>query len=139
MTIGRSLASLGVAAALGVALATGGCATAGRQAQGTDVRRTEELLVASGFRRQSADTPEARAELDTVLPFSVVSRMRDGQLTYTYADPYVCRCLYVGTPEDYQTYTQLATDRRVKDSWSRQAEDENIGREWDLWAPWRWQ
>jgi hypothetical protein len=92
--------------------------------------------VASGFRRQAAGTPEAR--LDSVLPFAVVPRMRNGRLTYTYDDPYVCRCLYVGRPENYQAYEQLATDGRVEDSWSRQAEDDDIGTEWDLWAPWRW-
>jgi hypothetical protein len=64
---------------------------------------TEQLLLAAGFDKKVADTPEKLAHLETLTPARrIVARPRDGQLYYVYADPAVCKCLYVGTAEDYQ-------------------------------------
>jgi hypothetical protein len=35
------------------------------------------------------------------------ARTSDGELRYTFADPYKCRCLYIGGPKEYAAYQRL--------------------------------
>lgn len=136
MTRTRRLAL--VAIPILVALAAGGCATTGRQ----DAWSTEDLLVAAGFRQQPGDTSgtsEEPAGPGTRLPLSVVPRMRNGQLSYTYVDPYGCKCVYVGTPENYLTYTQLHSDAVTGATGPRAVDTAGMHRDLmdrDVWAPW---
>src|SRR5713101_4115697 len=81
-------------------------------------KRTEQLLANAGFHMKLADTPEERAN----------------QLYYVYADPDLCKCLYVGTSMQYERALQesFANDQLIA-----------IGEQlnalaWDLWAPWPW-
>ena len=37
-------------------------------------------------------------------PDKLVLRKRGGKTYYVYADPSICRCVYVGTPQAYQAY-----------------------------------
>jgi hypothetical protein len=78
------------------ALALSGCAQI--------VSDQEAGLAAAGFRPQPADTPERQAML-AQLPAHQFVRNRDRYaITYTYADPSVCHCLYVGTDLAYANY-----------------------------------
>ena len=71
----------------------------------------EHLLDAAGFRAEPADTPERQAMLAT-LPSQQFVRGADGDLvTYTYADPLVCNCLYIGTDVTYANYRHLVMER----------------------------
>jgi hypothetical protein len=71
----------------------------------------EGELAAAGFRAQPADTPERQALLAD-LPSQQFVRGANGDLiTYTYADPLVCHCLYVGTDGAYASYRRLARER----------------------------
>ena len=64
----------------------------------------------------------------------MVAHRRAGRLYYLYADPEVCKCLYVGTAEQYQ----LALEKR-RESDELVAMQEHLDYDtgtWDLWAPW---
>jgi hypothetical protein len=96
---------------------------------------TQQLLAGAGFQRQIADTPEKLAHLGTLTPARrLVAHRRDGQLYYVYADPAMCKCLYVGTPAQYQRVLEkrLASEQLV-------AQQELLNEDaviWALWAPW---
>jgi hypothetical protein len=95
--------------------------------------RTEQLLAANGFEMKLADTPEKLANLSTLTPRrTLIPQERDDRLYYVYADPDLCKCLYVGTSTQYERALQkgFASDQSIA-----------IGEElnalaWDLWAPW---
>ena|SRR2546426_2895860 len=97
------LASLTLAA---IVILTG-CATI-TQSQGRD---TGQLLAAAGFKMHLADTAETQQYLDAMPSYRLLSRTRDGAVEYTYADPTNCNCVYVGGPEEYAQYQDLAAQR----------------------------
>ena len=98
-------------------------------------QRTEQLLAAAGFEMKLADTPEKLANLSAVTPRrTLIPQERDNRLYYVYADPDLCKCLYVGTSMQYEQALQksYASDQSIA-----------VGQElnalvWDLWAPWPW-
>lgn len=97
---------------------------------------TEQLLTAAGFLRKVADTPEKLAHLETLTPArKLVAHARNGQLYYVYADPGVCKCLYVGTALQYQ----LALDKRLENEQLEAVHEHQLDDAaaiWGLWAPW---
>lgn len=93
---------------------------------------TEQLLAGAGFEKKVADTPEKLAYLRTVTPARrLVPHRRDGQLYYVYADPAMCKCLYVGTPVQYQRVLEkrLANEQLV-------AQQELLNDDAVIWALW---
>ena len=96
-------------------------------------KRTEQRLAAAGFEMKLADTPEKLANLNTLTPWrTLLSQERDNRLYYVYADPDLCKCLYVGTSLQYERALQesFANDQLIP-----------IGEQlnalaWDVWAPW---
>ncbi len=98
-------------------------------------KRTEQLLANAGFHMKLADTPEKLANLSTLTPRrTLIPQERDNQLYYVYADPDLCKCVYVGTSMQYERALQesFANDQLIA-----------IGEQlnalaWDLWAPWPW-
>jgi len=66
------------------------------------------MLRAAGFRVETADTSETLARLNAAPPHRLVPTMRDGRLVYIYADPDVCRCIYVGDASAYAAYQRRA-------------------------------
>lgn len=101
----RLLATL----AVGVVLVSTGCT---RQV----VEQKEDLLSAAGFRVKTANTPERRESLRSLPPHELVRDELDGREVWVYADPLVCNCLYVGTPEEYQRYQRLNVQQDIANS-----------------------
>ena len=66
--------------------------------------RTDSLFTISGFVPQIANTPAKLRHLRALPPDQLITRTRNGRTTYLYADPNICVCVYVGTPEAYQVY-----------------------------------
>ena len=64
----------------------------------------DNLFTAAGFTVRYADTPEKFAHLRRLPPDKLVIKQRGGKVYYVYADPNICRCAYVGTPEAYRAY-----------------------------------
>jgi len=98
---------------------------------------TEQLLTAAGFDKKVADTPERLAHLERLTPArKLVAHRRDGKLYYVYADPEMCKCLYVGTATQYQVALEkrLANEELV----AMQEHQEDDALLWALWAPWPW-
>ncbi len=86
------------------ALALSGC--------GTVVSHKEAQLDAAGFRATPADTAERQALL-TGLPAQKLMRVVDASGTsYTYADPLVCNCLYIGSDAAFSNYRRLMAASR---------------------------
>ena len=65
---------------------------------------TDNLLTLSGFVPRFADTPAKLAHLRRLPADRVVTRTVNGKTSYLYADPVMCRCIYVGSPQAWQTY-----------------------------------
>ena len=89
-------------------LATAGCAH-------EIIGRRESMLAAAGFRVQPASTPERVQSLQALPPNRFVVQEKDGKQVWLYADPVVCKCLYVGAPENYQAFHQLAFQQHLVD------------------------
>jgi hypothetical protein len=96
-------------------------------------QQTEQLLAAAGFEMKLADTPEKLANLSALTPRrTLIPQERDNRLYYVFADPDLCKCLYVGTAMQYQRALQASfvNDQSIA-----------IGQQlnalsWDLWVPW---
>jgi hypothetical protein len=117
-----------VVLALIIALPLAGCAAIQR----SEAKDTEQLLAAAGFQAKPADTPEKLADLRTMPLRELVSRSKDGNFVYTYADPDYCQCLYVGGPKEYSAYQRLAVEKKIAEAQREAAMD------WEMWGPWWW-
>jgi len=106
-----------------------GCATIRRH----EAAGTEQLLAAAGFEMRPADNPERQRDLTAMPPFKIVARNRDQGLTYTYADPDRCRCLYVGGPKEYSAHQRLLVEKQIAQErlWREQQQ-----MDWAVWGPW---
>jgi hypothetical protein len=106
-----------------------GCATIRRH----EAAGTEQLLAAAGFEMRPADNPERQGDLAAMPPFKIVARNRDQGVTYTYADPDRCRCLYVGGPKEYTAYQHLLVEKQIVQQrlWLEQQQ-----MDWAVWGPW---
>ena len=86
-----------------------GCATVHKN----QARGTEDLLVAAGFTKRVATTPEGQAKLNALQPLKMVRGIRNGEVIYVYPDPYNCKCAYVGGEQQYAEYKRLVMQRQV--------------------------
>jgi hypothetical protein len=87
----------------------GGCVTIQRY----QIRDTERMLAAAGFRMLPVDAPERQGAPRSAPTHQVVSRISDGTVQYRYVDPDECRCLYVGGREEYSRYERLRAQREA--------------------------
>ena len=77
-------------------------------------RDTEQMLVAAGFHMRPTDTIELQEDLRSIPPHRLVSRTKDGNVVYMYADPDNCHCVYVGGSKEYSEYERLWLERELK-------------------------
>ena len=77
-----------------------------------EVRDTERMLAAAGFMRL-ADTPELQEDLRSIPPYRIVSRTKDRNVVYMYADPDNCHCVYVGGNKEYSEYERRRVEREI--------------------------
>ncbi len=75
------------------------------------VRDKEQALLLSGFQRQAANTPERHAQLRSLPSHQFVRSVQGTQISYTWADPLVCNCLWVGSDQDYRKYWTVLASR----------------------------
>ena len=114
-----------------IAVFLAGCATF----KTNDARATEETLTAAGFQQMSADTPEKLAYLRKLTAQKMTVRQEKGRPYYLFADPDTCRCLYVGTQQQYQQYLALRRQQAVADEELLTTADREdaLGGVWGLW------
>src|SRR5580704_3336172 len=116
-----------------VLIALGGCAAM----QLHEAHDAEQVLSAAGFHMKLSDTPEKLANLRTLPPRKLVPTQRNGQLYYVYADPDVCKCLYIGTEAQYQQFQRLALEKRLAAEQLMAAQNNlSAVMDWGLWDPW---
>src|SRR4029077_12410751 len=68
------------------------------------VQNKEDMLAAAGFTLVPASTPERQAALAALPPHKFVHQVRNNVVIFTYADPTICDCLYVGNQTAYDRY-----------------------------------
>jgi hypothetical protein len=124
--------------ALALSLAATGLAACATQQSMT--QNTEQMLAASGFLAKPADTPRRVAHLAALQPYHVLSQRvtANGQDTvgYIYADPQFCHCVFVGNPDAYARFQQLAFQQRLANEQiaaADMAQDDMFG--WGDWGP----
>ncbi|MGB8682293.1 MAG: hypothetical protein WCD12_05365 [Candidatus Binatus sp.] len=84
----------------------------------------EPMLAAAGFRMLPADTPQRQQQLSTLVPLDVNYYVgKTGNLHYYMADPDYCKCMYIGTEENYQQYEKIKLNQQF------QAKEGEISRE----------
>ena len=104
--------------------ALGGCALSSAVHHREEAEVVGRRLVVAGFHAVPADTPEKKAHLETMPKLLFSSVVRDGQRRYLLADPYSCRCLYVGDETAYQRYTAIEVGRELTASEQAEAREE---------------
>src|SRR6478736_6378454 len=72
----------------------------------SQVQNKEDMLAAAGFTLVPANTPQRQASLASLPPHKFVHQVRNGVVIFTYADPTICDCLYVGNQAAYDRYRQ---------------------------------
>ena len=86
--------------------------------------QTEPMLSAAGFRMLPADTPQRQQQLASLVPFDVNYYVgKTGTLHYYMTDPVYCKCMYIGTEENYQQYEKLKLNQQF------QAKEGEVSRE----------
>ena len=115
-------------AAVLVTAALSGCASP----QVLNARR-EHLLSAAGFHLRPATTPQVRAQLAALAPQRLVWQDHLGKLSFLYADPDACHCLFVGSERAYQTYRRMQFQRQIATR-NKQAAQMNLNAAG--WWPW---
>src|ERR1700674_3003406 len=84
----------------------------------------EPMLSAAGFRMLTADTPQRQQQLASLVPLDVDYYVaKTGTLHYYMADPVFCKCMYIGTEENYQQYEKLKLNEQF------QAKEGEVSRE----------
>jgi hypothetical protein len=109
-TLQQHLTLLPEALLLAVAMLLGAACAA---IQRFEVKDTERMLVAAGFQMRLADTPEPQEDLRSIPPYRIVSRTKDHNVVYMYADPDNCHCVYVGGNTEYSEYERRRMEREI--------------------------
>ena len=113
--------------------ALGGCAAM----QGEQTADTEKLLAGAGFEMRSLDSSGQKPDLAGVPPRQVVARQEGANTVYVYADPQSCGCFYVGGPEAYAQYRDLALSEAIAQDSSEVSINPVFARSgiWGAWYP----
>jgi hypothetical protein len=114
----------------GLVLGIAGCTTPQER-----VAQKEDLLAGAGFQVRVADSPQRIAALKSLPPNKFVTRVKNGQPIYQYADPLVCKCIYLGTQQNWDAYRQEVFQQRLADEAQMTAIMNQES--WD-WGPWGW-
>jgi len=77
-----------------------------------EAKRTEQLLIASGFMIQQANTPEQIAQLEAQPQRQLIVHYKDGAPRYVYANSYE-NCMYVGDQTANQKYQALLVQQEI--------------------------
>jgi hypothetical protein len=100
------------------------------------VAKREDYLAAAGFVLQPANTPERQGMINRLPANRFVRKDRGQDVTYVYADPLVCGCLYVGSQAAYDRYRANMLQQRIANEQAVAAQlSYNDGWDWGGWGP----
>lgn len=94
---------------LAVPVVLAGCSTAAA------VQHKEDNLAAAGFVDRPANTAARQAMLARLPSHQFVRRVRGDAVSYVYADPTGCNCLYVGNQQAYGRYQRQQQRQNIAD------------------------
>lgn len=97
------------------------------------VQNKEDMLAAAGFTLVPANTPQRQAALKTLPPHKFVHQVRNNAVIYTYADPTICDCLYVGNQAAYDRYRADVFQKQLADEQAFTAQINEMN--WSPWGP----
>ena len=97
------------------------------------VQNKEDMLAAAGFTLVPANTPQRQASLSALPPHKFVHQVRNNAVIYTYADPTICDCLYVGNQVAYDRYRQDVFVKHIADEQQMTAQINQM--DWGAWGP----
>lgn len=80
-----------------------GLSTAGALAQLAADMKLED----AGFVMRKADSAEKLVHVKRLPPRKFVSRVKNGQTYYVYADPELCQCVFVGNAVAFEAYRDM--------------------------------
>ena len=94
-------------------------------------------MAAAGFIVKPANTPKRQEMLSRLPANKFVQRVHDDNVNYVYADPFVCKCLYIGSQQAYGAFMKHEQDQRLADEQQLSAQMySDAAWEWDAWGPW---
>jgi hypothetical protein len=97
------------------------------------VQNKEDLLAAAGFTVVPANTPQRQASLKSLPPHKFVQQVRNNTVLFTYADPTICDCLYVGNQAEYDRYRQEVFAKNIANEQETTAQMNQM--DWGGWGP----
>ena len=122
------------AAVAGAAVLVGGCTFF----QEEEAEQIEPMLSAAGFKMIPANTPARREQLKTLPPLKMLPRTTNGKVFYVFADPDLCKCMYVGDAKQYQEFQKLKLKQQIAvEEEDAAAMNEDASMDWGGWGyPW---
>jgi hypothetical protein len=97
------------------------------------VQTKEDMLAAAGFTLVPANTPQRQASLSSLPPHKFVHQVRGNKVLFTYADPTICDCLYVGDQAAYDRYRANVFQKQIADEQQMTAQINEMN--WGPWGP----
>ena len=97
------------------------------------VQQKEDLMAAAGFTLVPASTPQRQAALSSLPPHKFVHQTRNNVVIYTYADPTICDCLYVGNQAAYDRYRSEVFAKNLANEQQMTAQINEMN--WGPWGP----
>lgn len=124
--------SASVLAILGTCVALAAC--------GQAVQNKEDMLAAAGFTLVPANTPQRQAALSAMPPHKFVRQQQGNRVLYTYADPTICDCLYIGDQAAYGRYRQNVFQQNIANEQALTAQMNQLtAMDWGPWGEaWRY-
>jgi hypothetical protein len=81
----------------------------------------------------AGNTPQRQAALKALPPHKFVHQVRNNVVMFTYADPTICDCLYVGNQAAYDRYRQNVFVKNIADEQQMTAQMNQM--DWGPWGP----
>jgi hypothetical protein len=97
------------------------------------VQNKEDMLDAAGFTLVPANTPQRQNSLATLPPHKFVRQVRNNTVIFTYADPTICDCLYVGNQAVYDRYRSEVFAKNLANEQQMTAQINEMN--WGPWGP----
>jgi hypothetical protein len=94
------------------------------------------MLAGAGFTLVPANTPQRQASLAALPPHKFVHQVRNNTVVYTYADPTICDCLYLGNQAAYDRYRQMVFAQNIANEQQMTAQINEMN--WGPWGPGWW-
>jgi len=99
-----------------------GCAMHQPETPVQRAQRMEPMLAAAGFHVLPADTPDRKAQLQSLTPLKIRFYPHNDKMHYFYADPYYCNCIYSGNEKAYDAYQRIKLQEEMANQDERSAQ-----------------